>query len=68
MNEVAIGIDLILYSRMFSVATSRLTVLARVDDPVALPSPQYVDLVLVDWGGRAAFLGTRAGGLAWAGL
>lgn len=65
MNAVAISVDLILYSRMLSVATSRGAVLARIDDPTALPAPDGVDLVLVDWGNRAADWGDAL--VAWRG-
>ncbi len=54
MNAVAVGRDLILYSRLLSVATSSGATLTRVDHPADLPPPQSVDLVLVDWGNRAA--------------
>lgn len=53
MNAVALGTDLIIYSRMLSVAASTGAGMSRVDDPAHLPAPQVVDLVLVDWGSRA---------------
>jgi hypothetical protein len=54
MKVAAVVTDLLLYSRIESAASATGASLVRVDSPDALPPPQELDLVLVDWGGRSS--------------
>jgi hypothetical protein len=44
--------DLMLFSRIDEVVRAAGGLLQRVDQPVALPPPSSVDLVLIDWSAR----------------
>ena len=50
MKVAAVVVDLMLYSRIESAARVAGSVLARVDDPSAIPPD--AELVLVDWSAR----------------
>jgi len=67
MRVIALVRDLITASRVESAATTSGASFARLDDPLALPPPTEVDLLLVDWGDRGdhwgpALTAWRAGG------
>lgn len=53
MIVVAIVTDLLLASRIEEAASRSGTEYRRLDGPDALPPPETVDLVLVDWSARA---------------
>lgn len=52
MRVVALVRDLILASRIEEAARGSGANYRRVDSPAALPPPEAVDLVLVDWASR----------------
>jgi hypothetical protein len=49
---VLVARDLIVTSRIAEAAERAGRAILRTDDPSALPNPDSVDLVLVDWGDR----------------
>ncbi len=59
MTVVLLGRDLIIASRVFEAGVRAGTAVTRVDDPGALPPPDRVHLLLVDWGDRSPDWGER---------
>jgi hypothetical protein len=52
VRVAAVVSDLMLFSRIDAAAASAGASLIRVDEPAALPPPDSVDVVLVDWSAR----------------
>ena len=63
MRVVALGSDLLIGSRLESMAVAAGATFTRCAHPDALPSPADVDLLLVDWGARGT--DWAAGLAAW---
>ena len=59
MTVVLLGRDLIFASRIFEAGVRAGVAVTRVDDPGALPPPDRVRLLLVDWGDRSPDWGQR---------
>ena len=59
MTVVLLGRDLIFASRIFEAGVGAGVAVTRVDDPGALPPPDRVRLLLVDWGDRSPDWGER---------
>ena len=59
MTVALLGRDLIIASRIAAAAERATVPFARFGDPVELPAPAQVRLLLVDWGDRAAGWGEQ---------
>jgi len=59
VTVVLLGRDLIIASRVFEVGLRAGAAVTRIDDPGALPPPDGVRLLLVDWGDRSPDWGQR---------
>jgi hypothetical protein len=59
VNVLLLARDLLMASRIEGAAARARVAVARVSDPAELPSPEEVDLLLVDWTDRGGDWGER---------
>lgn len=59
MNVVYLGRDLMIGSRIVAAADAADAEVMRISDPLDLPDPDVVNLVLVDWSDRQPDWGSR---------